>query len=120
MLSPYYNMDIFLISLGAILVILGIIGSVLPIIPGPPIAFVGMLIAHFSSEQSFSVEMLILFGGLARHLTIYLGRHLPQDVGCRYHFDHHSHGLRLFLRSLGLVHWQVVSSKINKIKFQSR
>ena len=58
-------MDIFLISLGAILVILGIIGSVLPIVPGPPIAFVGMLIAHFSSEQPFSVETLILFGGLA-------------------------------------------------------
>lgn len=58
-------MDIFIISLGAILVILGIIGSVLPIIPGPPVAFVGMLIANFSSEQPFSVEMLILFGGLA-------------------------------------------------------
>ena len=58
-------MDIFLISLGAILVIFGIIGSVIPIIPGPPIAFVGMLIAQFSSEQPFSVDTLILFGGLA-------------------------------------------------------
>ncbi len=58
-------MDIFLVSLGALLVIIGIVGSILPIIPGPPIAFVGMLTAHFFSEQSFSIEMLLLFGGLA-------------------------------------------------------
>jgi len=58
-------MDIFLVSLGVILVIIGIVGSILPIIPGPPIAFIGMLIAHFSSEQPFSIEMLLLFGGFA-------------------------------------------------------
>lgn len=58
-------MDVLLISLGALLVIIGIIGSILPIIPGPPIAFAGLLVAHFSSEHPFNTEFLILFGALA-------------------------------------------------------
>lgn len=58
-------MDILLITLGGILVILGIIGSILPVIPGPPIAFIGLLLTHFTSEHPFSVEFLVIFGILA-------------------------------------------------------
>ena len=58
-------MDIFLISFAVLLIIIGIIGSILPIIPGPPIVFIGMLLTHFTSERPFSFEMLILFGTLA-------------------------------------------------------
>jgi len=58
-------MDILLITLSAILVILGIIGSIVPIIPGPPIAFCGLLLAHFSSENPFTAKLLIILGVLA-------------------------------------------------------
>lgn len=58
-------MDIVLIVLGSILVIIGIIGSIIPIIPGPPITFSGLLLVHFTTEQPFTVDFLIIFGILA-------------------------------------------------------
>ena len=58
-------MDIFLISIGVLLVLIGLIGSILPIIPGPPIAFAGLLITHFTSKHPFSIELLLVFGGFA-------------------------------------------------------
>ncbi len=45
--------------------IIGIIGSIVPIVPGPPITFSGLLLVHFTSEQPFTVEFLIIFGVLA-------------------------------------------------------
>ena len=42
-------MDIFLLILGFILMLVGIIGSFLPILPGPPISWVGLLLLHFTS-----------------------------------------------------------------------
>ena len=58
-------MDILLISISALLILIGILGSVIPILPGPPIAFGGLLLVHFTSNHPFSVEFLILFGALA-------------------------------------------------------
>ena len=42
-------MDIFLLILGFILMLVGILGSFLPILPGPPISWVGLLLLHFTS-----------------------------------------------------------------------
>jgi uncharacterized protein YqgC (DUF456 family) len=58
-------MDILLITISALLIILGIFGSLVPILPGPPIAFGGLLLVQFSSRHPFSVEFLIIFGVLA-------------------------------------------------------
>ena len=58
-------MDILLITISALLIILGIFGSLVPILPGPPIAFGGLLLVQFSSIHPFSVEFLIIFGVLA-------------------------------------------------------
>ncbi len=41
-------MDIFLVILGILLLLTGIAGSILPVIPGPPIGFVGMLLLRFT------------------------------------------------------------------------
>lgn len=37
------NIDLILVSLGLILCILGLIGSVLPVLPGPPLGWLGLL-----------------------------------------------------------------------------
>lgn len=58
-------MDILLITLSVLLLLIGLIGSIVPILPGPPIAYCGLLLVHFSSKHPFSVEFLILFGLLA-------------------------------------------------------
>ncbi len=41
-------MDILLVILGILLLLTGIVGSILPVIPGPPIGFVGMLMLRFT------------------------------------------------------------------------
>jgi uncharacterized protein YqgC (DUF456 family) len=69
-------MDILLISIGAILVIIGVIGSIVPIIPGPPIAFCGLIITHFTSENPFTVKLLIILGALAI-LSAFIDNILP-------------------------------------------
>lgn len=58
-------MDIFLTIIASILILIGIIGSIIPLIPGPPIVFGGLLLAQFTSKHPFSVEFLIIFGVLA-------------------------------------------------------
>jgi len=52
-------MDIILIIAGAICLIIGIIGSFLPVLPGPPLAYVGMLLLHFTDRVQFSVHQLV-------------------------------------------------------------
>jgi uncharacterized protein len=41
--------DIFLMILGLSLVLVSIAGAILPVIPGPPIAFIGLFILRFTS-----------------------------------------------------------------------
>jgi uncharacterized protein YqgC (DUF456 family) len=62
--------DILLAAGGSALMIIGIIGCVLPIIPGPPLSFVGLLLLHFSRYAEFSFEFLVLFGAIAVIVTI--------------------------------------------------
>lgn len=41
-------MDILLLVLGFLCIILGILGSVLPVLPGPPLSWVGLLLLHLT------------------------------------------------------------------------
>ena len=41
-------MDILLLVLGFILMLVGILGSFLPVLPGPPISWVGLLLLHLT------------------------------------------------------------------------
>ncbi len=49
-------MDIFLLALGFVFILLGIIGSFLPVLPGPITGWIGLLILHFTSviEQDWT------------------------------------------------------------------
>ena len=62
--------DILLATGGGVLMILGIIGCVLPVIPGPPLSFVGLLLLHFSNYAEFSFEFLLVMGAIAVIVTI--------------------------------------------------
>lgn len=54
-------MDIFLIIVAGILLILGFAGCILPILPGVPLAYIGILLLHFTSEVQFSTQFLIIW-----------------------------------------------------------
>ncbi|MDR0938194.1 MAG: DUF456 domain-containing protein [Mediterranea sp.] len=51
--------DILLIVLGALCLLVGLLGCVLPFLPGPPVAYAGMLLLHFTDRVSFSSSQLV-------------------------------------------------------------
>lgn len=55
-------LDIILSVLGGILIILGIIGCIVPMLPGVPFSYAGIILLHLTSRVQFSTEFLILWG----------------------------------------------------------
>lgn len=57
-------MDIVLIIIGSILIIVGLIGCIVPVLPGPPLSYAGLIVLEFNSQISFSWSILIISGVL--------------------------------------------------------
>lgn len=51
-------MDLLWILLGSLLMIVGIIGSILPVLPGPITGWFGLLILHFSEAIPINYQLL--------------------------------------------------------------
>ena len=51
-------MEYFLLILGLLLMVVGIIGSLLPALPGPPISWVGILLLYFCPGMSINYWIL--------------------------------------------------------------
>ena len=54
-------METLLIILAFACIVLGIIGSVLPVLPGIPLSYGGILILHFTEKVQFTLPFLILW-----------------------------------------------------------
>ena len=63
-------MDVFLAILGTICIIIGVLGSLLPILPGPPISYAGVLLLHFTRYAQYSTRFLILFAILTAVVAV--------------------------------------------------
>ena len=63
-------MDILLVSSGLCCVILGIFGSFLPIIPGPPLSWMGLLLLYFTDAVPTNYWMLGITLVIAIIITI--------------------------------------------------
>ncbi|MBP5284015.1 MAG: DUF456 domain-containing protein [Treponema sp.] len=50
--------------------VLGIIGAVLPVLPGPPLSWVGLLIGSFLTGYDISVTKLVITGIIAAAITV--------------------------------------------------
>ncbi len=57
-------MDYVLIVLGVIFIISGILGCVLPVMPGPPLSYIGLLLLHFTQGHQFSNKFLIIWAAI--------------------------------------------------------
>ena len=55
-------MDILLIVLGAICLLLGLIGCVAPVLPGVPLSYLGLLLLHWTDRVQFSWQFLVVWG----------------------------------------------------------
>ena len=56
--------DYILLILGIILMLMGIIGCLVPVLPGPPLSFLGIILLHFSRFGEFSNSALIVFAAI--------------------------------------------------------
>ena len=72
-------LEIVLIVSGAICLLIGVIGSILPALPGPPLSYMGLLLLHFTERVEFTLTqhiiwiVLVLLTILADYLLPLLG-----------------------------------------------
>lgn len=52
-------MDILLVILAFVALLIGLLGCVVPILPGPPVSYVGLLLMRWSGYADFSTDFLI-------------------------------------------------------------
>jgi len=62
-------LDYLWLALGIILILVGLVGCVLPVLPGPPLSFLGLLFLQFSRWGDFSVTFLVGMAFLALVVT---------------------------------------------------
>ena len=55
-------MDILLVILGVICLLVGLAGCFLPILPGPPVAYLALWLLHFTGYAEFTVTELVVWG----------------------------------------------------------
>lgn len=54
-------MDIFLIILGSILLLAGIVGCIVPALPGVPLSYAGLILLHLTDRVQFSWQFLVVW-----------------------------------------------------------
>ena len=63
-------MDFVLITIAGILVLTGIVGCIVPAIPGPPLSYAGIIILHFTRWGGLTPKLLIWLGIVTIAVTI--------------------------------------------------
>lgn len=75
-------MDILLIISGIVCLLIGLAGCILPLLPGPPIAYVGLLLLHFTDCAEFTSAQL--WGWLAVVIVLQLIDSIVPMLGSKY------------------------------------
>lgn len=63
-------MDVFLALIGFLLVLLGILGSFLPVLPGPPTSWLGLFLLHLTDAVPQNGTYLLICLGIALIATL--------------------------------------------------
>ena len=63
-------MTILLIILGLICILAGLVGCIIPAVPGPPLSYVGLLLLHFTKDYELSMPMLLIVLALVVLVTV--------------------------------------------------
>lgn len=62
--------DYILLILGIIFMIIGIIGCLVPVLPGPPLSFLGLISLHLTRFGQFTTSELITLGIITVAVTV--------------------------------------------------
>lgn len=63
-------MEFLILVLGILLLLAGLAGSFLPVLPGPPLAWLGIMLVHLFTPYTFTEDFLWLSGFLMLGITI--------------------------------------------------
>jgi uncharacterized protein YqgC (DUF456 family) len=63
-------MDYILLALAIILMITGIAGCLLPVLPGPPLSYLGLVLLHLTRFADISRNLFIILGAVAVVVTV--------------------------------------------------
>ncbi len=74
-------MDIFLLILGFVLTLVGIAGAVLPVIPGVPISWLGLVCLYLAPSLPFDWPFIIITGVVA--ITLYILDYVIPAIGTK-------------------------------------
>jgi hypothetical protein len=65
-------MTFLLVSVGAVLLVAGLVGCLSPVIPGPPVSFLSLILLSWANHWSaFSVYFLIVMGAAAVLVSVF-------------------------------------------------
>lgn len=62
--------DLLFITIGGLLILLGLIGCVVPVIPGPALSYVGLLMLQLKQEPAFSLNLMLILVVLTLMVTL--------------------------------------------------
>ena len=65
-----YKMEIILVILAFALLAVGLLGTVIPGLPGPPLSYIGLLVMQWSGYGKFSFAFLLVWAGITATVTI--------------------------------------------------
>ena len=63
-------MEIILVVLAFLFLLAGLLGSVVPAIPGPPLSYAGLLLLQWSGRGGFSVTFLLVWAAITVAVTV--------------------------------------------------
>ncbi len=62
--------DLIWIILGAVFIIVGLVGCIVPVIPGPPLSYFGLLLLQLKSDPPFSLTFMLIMAAIVIAVTI--------------------------------------------------
>lgn len=63
-------MEVLWIVLGVIFIIAGLAGCFLPVLPGPPLAYVSLLLLQFTEPRPFTAKFLLIMAAVVAAVTV--------------------------------------------------
>ena len=117
-------MDYFLLALAIVLMIVGIAGCLLPVLPGPPLSYVGLVVLHFTRFADISKNLFIILAIVAVVVTVI--DYVVPIWGTR-RFGGSKYGVRgatvgliigLFLGPLGIIIGPFIGAVVGELIFK--
>ena len=117
-------MDYVLLGLAIVMMIVGIAGCLLPVLPGPPLTYLGLVVLHFTKFGPVSTKLFIILGVVAIVVTVI--DYIVPIWGTR-QFGGSKYGMRgaavglvigLFLGPFGIIAGPFIGAVVGELLFK--